>query len=54
MSPPRCRKARAWSRLRSPSDRIVVTIEVAGALEVRTFDAKTLRPEGRLRFVTRP
>jgi hypothetical protein len=35
-------------------DRIVVTIEVGGALEVRTFDAATLRPEGRLRFATEP
>ena len=35
-------------------DRIVVTIEVGGALEVRTYDAATLRPEGRLRFATEP
>jgi hypothetical protein len=35
-------------------DRIVVTIDVGGALEVRTFDAATLRPEGRLRFATEP
>ena len=33
-------------------DRIVVTIELAGALEVRTFDLKTLAPAGRLRFET--
>jgi hypothetical protein len=32
-------------------DRIVVTIDIGGALEVRTFDARTLSPEGRLRFV---
>src|SRR5438105_3174446 len=25
-------------------DRIVVTLEIAGALEARTFDARTLRP----------
>ena len=31
-------------------ERIVVTIEVAGALEARTFDARTLAPAGRLRF----
>ena len=35
-------------------ERIVVTIEVAGALEARTFDAKTLTPAGRLRFGTEP
>jgi hypothetical protein len=35
-------------------DRIVVTIELAGALEARTFDARTLAPAGRLRFVTEP
>ena len=35
-------------------DRIVVTIDIGGALEVRTFDARTLRPEGRLRFVVEP
>lgn len=31
-------------------ERIVVTIELAGALEARTFDARTLAPTGRLRF----
>jgi hypothetical protein len=35
-------------------DRIVVTIDIGGALEVRTFDARTLSPEGRLRFVVEP
>ena len=35
-------------------DRIVVTIELAGALEARTFDLKTLAPDGRLRFATEP
>jgi hypothetical protein len=35
-------------------DRIVVTIEVAGALEARTFDAHTLAPAGRLRFAIEP
>jgi hypothetical protein len=35
-------------------DRIAVTIEVAGALEIRTFDLKTLRETGRLRFATEP
>jgi len=35
-------------------DRIVVTIEVGGALEIRTFDAATLRPTGHLRFAVEP
>jgi hypothetical protein len=35
-------------------DRIAVTIDVGGAIEVRTFDAKTLKPAGRLKFVTEP
>jgi hypothetical protein len=36
------------------ADRIVVTIELAGALEARTFDIKTLAPTGSLRFATEP
>jgi hypothetical protein len=35
-------------------DRIVVTVDVGGAMEIRTFDAKTLKPAGRLKFVTEP
>jgi len=35
-------------------DRIVVTIDVGGATEIRTFDAKTLKPAGRLKFATEP
>src|SRR5437763_5716801 len=35
-------------------DRIAVTIEVGGATEIRTFDVKTLKPVGRLRFATEP
>jgi hypothetical protein len=35
-------------------DRIVVTVDIGGALEIRTFEAKTLNPEGRLRFVIEP
>lgn len=31
-------------------DRLVVTVEAAGALEIRTFDARTLKPTGRLKF----
>lgn len=35
-------------------DRIAVTIELGGTVEVRTFDLKTLRPTGRLRFANEP
>jgi hypothetical protein len=35
-------------------DRIVVTVEVGGATEIRTFDLRTLKPTGRLRFATEP
>jgi hypothetical protein len=35
-------------------DRIAVTIEQGGTVEVRTFDLKTLKPTGRLRFATEP
>jgi hypothetical protein len=35
-------------------DRLIVTIELAGALEARTFDLRTLAPLGRLRFATEP
>jgi hypothetical protein len=35
-------------------DRIVVTVDIGGSPEVRVFDAKTLSPEGRLRFAEEP
>ena len=35
-------------------DRIVVTLDVNGATEIRTFDLRTLRPTGRLRFANEP
>jgi hypothetical protein len=35
-------------------DRIVVTVDIGGSPEVRIFDAKTLTPEGRLRFAEEP
>jgi hypothetical protein len=35
-------------------DRIVVTIEIAGAVEIRLFDLKSLKPIGRLKFATEP
>jgi hypothetical protein len=35
-------------------DRLVVTLDIAGATEIRTCDAHTLRPAGRLKFVSEP
>jgi hypothetical protein len=33
---------------------IVVTLDVGGTVEIRTFEVKTLRPTGRLRFASEP
>jgi hypothetical protein len=35
-------------------DRIAVTVDIGGAVEIRTFDVKTLKPTGRLKFATEP
>jgi hypothetical protein len=35
-------------------DSIVVTLDVRGSTEVRTFDVKTLKETGRIRFATEP
>ena len=35
-------------------DRVVVTVDTAAGWELHTFDLKTLRPTGRLRFTTEP
>jgi hypothetical protein len=35
-------------------DRLVVTLDNSGAVEVLTFDLATLKPAGRLRFATEP
>ena len=35
-------------------DRLVVTLDIGGAIEIRTFDAKTLKPAGKLKFVSEP
>ena len=35
-------------------DRVVVTVDTAAGLELHTFDLKTLKPTGRLRFTTEP
>ncbi len=34
--------------------RIVLTLDIGGATEIRTFDIKTLKQTGRLRFATEP
>ena len=35
-------------------ERLVLTLDIGGATEIRTFDAKTLKPAGKLRFVNEP
>lgn len=35
-------------------DRLVVTLDVAGITEIRTFDIRNLKPSGRLRFASEP
>ena len=35
-------------------DRLVVTLDVGGATEIRTFDAHTFKAIGRLKFVNEP
>jgi hypothetical protein len=35
-------------------DQLVLTLDVGGTMEIRTFDAKTLKPTGRLRFTNEP
>ena len=35
-------------------DRVVVTLDVGGTTEIRTFDAHTLKATGHLRFVNEP
>ena len=35
-------------------DRLVVTLDVNGQTEIRTFDAHTLKPAGSLKFTTEP
>ena len=35
-------------------DRLVVTLDIAGTVEIRTFDARTLKPTGRLKFANEP
>ena len=35
-------------------DRIVVTVEFGGTVEIRAFDVRTMQPTGRLRFASEP
>jgi hypothetical protein len=35
-------------------DRVVVTVDVSGVTEIRTFDVRSLQPAGRLRFANEP
>ena len=35
-------------------DRLVVTLDVGGVIEIRAFDAHTLKPAGRLKFANEP
>src|ERR1700704_2180018 len=35
-------------------DRLMVTLDIGGATEIRSFDARTLKPAGRLKFVSEP
>ena len=35
-------------------EELVVTLDIGGATEIRTFNAKTLKPVGRLKFVNEP
>ena len=35
-------------------ERLVLTLDIGGVTEIRTFDAKTLKPAGKLKFVSDP
>jgi hypothetical protein len=35
-------------------ERLVLTLDIAGVIEIRTFDARTLKPAGKLKFVSEP
>ena len=35
-------------------ERLVLTLDIGGVTEIRTFDARTLKPAGKLRFVNEP
>ena len=35
-------------------ERLVLTLDIGGVTEIQTFDAKTLKPAGKLKFVSEP
>jgi hypothetical protein len=35
-------------------ERLVLMLDIGGVTEIRTFDAKTLKPAGKLKFVSEP
>jgi hypothetical protein len=35
-------------------DKLILTLDIGGTTEIRTFDAQTLKPLGRLRFTNEP
>jgi hypothetical protein len=35
-------------------DKLVIMLDVGGATEIRTYDAQTMKPAGRLKFTTEP
>ena len=35
-------------------ERLVLTLDISGVTEIRTFDAHTLRPAGKLKFANEP
>ena len=35
-------------------ERLVLTLDIGGVTEIRTFDARTLKPAGNLKFVSEP
>jgi len=41
-------------RVAVAGDQLVVTLDIGGTTEIRTFDARTFKPVGRLKFVNEP
>ncbi len=35
-------------------DRLALTLDIGGAMEIRTYDARSFKPVGRLKFVSEP
>ena len=35
-------------------DRLAITVDIGGTTKIRTFDARSLKPAGRMRFVSEP